>query len=126
LYAKKLYEMGYTPLIFQFPAEAIQEICKKKPDLVLTDLNMPEIDGLQLTREIRKKYSPQELPIIMITTQSDFVGGTEKTTGKPINDDTIKKLGVNRILHKPFTETDLSTAISSILAPKPDKRKAKL
>ncbi len=126
LYAKKLYEMGYTPLIFQFPAEAIQEICKKKPDLVLTDLNMPEIDGLQLTREIRKKYSQQELPIIMITTQSDFVGGTEKTTGKPINDDTIKKLGVTRILHKPFTEADLSTAISSILAPKPDKRKAKL
>ncbi len=123
LYTKQLYEMGYTPLVFQFPAKALKEINKQKPDLVLTDLNMPEIDGLQLTRELRKKYNQQELPIIMITTQSDFVGGTEKTTGKPINDEMIKKLGVNRILHKPFTETDLSSVISNTLAPKPDKIK---
>jgi HEAT repeat protein len=123
LYTKQLYEMGYTPLVFQFPAKALKEINKQKPDLVLTDLNMPEIDGLQLTRELRKKYNQQELPIIMITTQSDFVGGTEKITGKPINDEMIKKLGVNRILHKPFTETDLSSAISNTLAPKPGKIK---
>ncbi|RJP79015.1 MAG: response regulator [Desulfobacteraceae bacterium] len=116
LYSKKLHEMGYAPSVFQLPVKALQEINKQKPDLVLTDLNMPELDGLQLTKEIRRKYSQTELPIIMITTQSDFVGGTEKTTGKPINDRMIKQLGVNRILHKPFTEKDLAAAIAKALA----------
>ena len=116
LYSKKLHAMGYEPSVFQLPVKALQEIGIQKPDLVLTDLNMPEIDGLQLTKEIRRKYSQTELPIIMITTQSDFVGGTEKTTGKAINDEMIKRLGVNRILHKPFTDKDLAAAIEKALA----------
>jgi HEAT repeat protein/ActR/RegA family two-component response regulator len=116
LYQKKLHDMGYTPSVFQFPVKALQAIGKQKPDLVLTDLNMPAIDGLQLTKELRRKYNQQELPIIMITTQSDFVGRTKKTTGKPINEDIIKKLGVNRILHKPFTDKDLMNAITGALS----------
>ncbi|OQY50018.1 MAG: hypothetical protein B6230_07070 [Desulfobacteraceae bacterium 4572_89] len=76
LYQNKLTAMGYSPTLFQFPEEVLPAVAVSKPDLIITDLNMPKINGIQLTLEIRKKYSRQELPIIMITTQSDFVEAT--------------------------------------------------
>jgi len=118
LYKKLLHAMGYNPVLFQFPLEVVEAVNKKKPDLVLTDLNMPGINGLELVKKIRTKYSIKELPIIMITTQSDFVGGTRKEKATRIDDDVIKKFDVNKILHKPFTEKNLKLAISGIIGKK--------
>jgi len=38
------------------PKQAIIEILKYKPDIVLTDINMPELDGIELTKEIKNNY----------------------------------------------------------------------
>jgi len=73
LYENKITGFGYTPTSFILPEKAIRQIYESKPDLVITDLNMPQINGLQLARSVRKKYSSTELPIVMITTQSDVV-----------------------------------------------------
>ncbi|MCG8635926.1 MAG: response regulator, partial [Desulfobacterales bacterium] len=78
-------------------------------DLVITDLNMPNISGLELTREVRKKLTRQDLPILMITTQSDFV--EEKSGDVDVNDTILKKSGINRVLHKPFTDEDFKKSV---------------
>ncbi|MCD4675688.1 MAG: HEAT repeat domain-containing protein [Desulfobacula sp.] len=113
LYQNKLTALGFKPLTFDRPEDAIPQIIQKKPDLVITDLNMPNISGLELTREIRKKYTRQDIPILMITTQSDFV--EEKDGDIRIDDSVLTKSGINKILHKPFTDEDFQTVVGSFL-----------
>lgn len=115
LYKNKLTALGYKPLTFDRPEDAIPAILKEKPDLVITDLNMPNISGLELTREVRKKYTRQNMPILMITTQSDFV--EEKGGDFRVNDSVLTKSGINKVLHKPFTDEDFHKAIASFLKP---------
>jgi CheY-like chemotaxis protein len=100
-------------MTFDRPEDAIPQIIQKKPDLVITDLNMPNISGLELTREIRKKYTRQALPILMITTQSDFVEENERDI--KIDPSLLTKSGINKILHKPFTDEAFQEAVNSFL-----------
>ncbi|MBU1194980.1 MAG: HEAT repeat domain-containing protein [Proteobacteria bacterium] len=113
LYQNKLTALGFTPVTFDKPENAIPQIITKKPDLVITDLNMPNISGLELTREIRKKYTRQDIPILMITTQSDFV--EEKDGDIKINDSVLTKSGINKILHKPFTDEEFHKAVGQFI-----------
>ncbi len=115
LYQNKLSGMGLSCRIFHQPAAAVSEILKTRPDLVITDLNMPGMSGLELTREIRKKYGPKDLPILMITTQSDFV--EEKNGDISIDNALLTRSGINRILHKPFTDDAFKTAVRAHIAP---------
>ncbi|MCP3875077.1 MAG: response regulator [Desulfobacteraceae bacterium] len=113
LYQNKLTTLGFKPVTFYRPEDAIPKIIKEKPDLVITDLNMPNISGLELTREIRKKFNRQDLPIIMITTQSDFV--EEKEGDIRIDDSVLTKSGINTILHKPFTDEEFKKGILAFI-----------
>jgi len=112
IYKQKLHQMGYLPVVFEFPAKALESLETDKPDLLITDLNMPDINGLELTRRIRKIYDPSKLPIIMITTQSDFIGQTSKNR---LDSKKIKESGINRILNKPFKDEDLQQALNELL-----------
>ncbi len=113
LYQNKLTAIGYKPVTFNRPEDAIPQILEKKPDLIITDLNMPNISGIELTREIRKKFSRQDIPILMITTQSDFV--EEKDGDVSINDSILTKSGINKILHKPFTDKEFHNTVAIFL-----------
>lgn len=113
LYQNKLTALGFVPKTFSRPEDAIPEVIQSKPDLVITDLNMPNISGLELTREIRRKYTRQDVPILMITTQSDFV--EEKDGDIPIDDSVITKSGINKILHKPFTDEQFREAVNTFI-----------
>jgi len=104
IYKSTLHELGFEPVLFEFPASALEWLEKETPAMVLTDLNMPDITGIDLTREIRKKFSKEELPVVMVTTQSEF------------NDNkAAMEAGVNDILQKPFTAESLHKAISKCL-----------
>ncbi len=115
LYQNKLSALGFSPKAFNRPEDAIPEILAGNADLVITDLNMPNISGLELTCEIRKKFNRQDLPILMITTQSDFV--EEKNGDIDVNDSMLKKSGINKVLHKPFSDDDFKTSVFKFLTP---------
>lgn len=100
IYKATLHELGFEPVLFEFPAGALEWISREKPALVLTDLNMPEISGIELTEGIRKIYSPEELPVIMVTTQSDVQ-----------DHEAASAAGVNSVLIKPFNADSLRTAM---------------
>lgn len=73
--------------------------------MVLTDLNMPDITGVQLTEEIRKKYTGEELPVIMVTTQNEA------------NDnEAAQKAGINKIINKPFNAASLKQAMDEFIS----------
>lgn len=113
LYQNKLSVLGLVCETYHRPEEAVKRILSEKPDLVISDLNMPNISGLELTMEIRRKYPRAELPILMITTQSDFV--EEKKGKMNVNASLLKKTGINRILHKPFSDNDFKESVFNLL-----------
>jgi CheY-like chemotaxis protein/HEAT repeat protein len=101
IYRSVLHELGYETSLFEFPAEAVAAVSEHKPAVVLTDLNMPEVSGIELTRAMRQIYSKEDLPIIMVTTQNE------------VNDnEAAYQAGVNGILHKPFNAQSLGKALA--------------
>lgn len=101
IYKKTLYQLGYEAHLFEYPASALAQIQRVKPDIVFTDLNMPEITGIELTETLRTQYTKEDLPIVMVTTQSE---GQDH--------DAAHSAGVNMILHKPFTTEQLDEVIA--------------
>jgi len=70
LMAKQLGRRGYTVLEAESGFNALDMIVKDKIDLVLLDIRMPDMDGLEVLRRIRKNHSPLSLPVIMVTAET--------------------------------------------------------
>jgi CheY-like chemotaxis protein len=102
IYRSVLHNLGCDPVVFEFPAEAIEQIHNHKPDLIFTDLNMPDINGVELAKAVRQKYTKEQLPIIMVTTQNECQ-----------DNEAAIKAGVNAILNKPFNERMLREAMQA-------------
>ncbi len=100
IYRSSLHKLGYECKLFEFPETVLLQIEEDKPNLIFTDLNMPEYSGIDLTRLLREKYSKEELPIVMVTTQSDMQDKNAAT-----------EAGVNIVLNKPFKAEDLQNAL---------------
>lgn len=101
IYRSMLHNLGCDPQLFEFPAGALERLRKEKPDVILTDLNMPEITGIDFTRGVRQLYGKEELPVIMVTTQNEAQ-----------DNEAACAAGVNAILHKPFTEEQIAKALT--------------
>ena len=84
--------------------EALDIIKNIKLDLIISDINMPYMDGEKLLTNIREKYSSSSLPFIVISSNED-------------NDKFIKllKLGANDYLKKPFLKDELVVRVNNIL-----------
>lgn len=104
IFRSMLHALGYEPFIFIEPEAAVEEVLKLKPDAVLTDLNMPGITGIEVTRRIRQKYSKEEMPVIMVTTQNENQ-----------DNESAKAAGVNEIINKPFTKEEIGAALARYL-----------
>ena len=84
--------------------EALRLLNFVKPDLILTDLNMPDKDGFQLIQEVRRQGS--NIPIVVI---SGALGDSTTLQG-------AKLLGANDILRKPLSISELLMVIEGLLA----------
>lgn len=76
--------------------QALAALHSISPDLVITDINMPEMDGLALVREIRKLPSLGRTPVLILTTDSDDeakasarAAGATGWIGKPFDPDQL-------------------------------------
>ncbi|MCO7223465.1 hybrid sensor histidine kinase/response regulator [Pleionea sp. CnH1-48] len=84
--------------------EAIQSLKQWQPDLVLSDLELPRLNGLELTAHLRSQSSFKQLPVIMLTSRY-----TEKHRQH------AQKVGVNRYLTKPYVEDEVLSHIEQVL-----------
>lgn len=87
--------------------EALTLLDERIPDVVLLDVEMPRMDGYELTRHIRRSERLKNLPIIMITSRT---GAKHR--------DYATQLGVNRYLGKPYQESQLLDEIGALVGKK--------
>jgi chemosensory pili system protein ChpA (sensor histidine kinase/response regulator) len=85
--------------------EATQMLAKQRPDILLVDLEMPRMNGLELTHHVRHNPELQTLPIIMVTSRS-----TQK------HRDEAASAGVNSYFTKPFQDRELLAQVQALLA----------
>ncbi len=91
--AEFMQDLNYEVHTAKDGVEAIEVISKHHPSIVLTDLEMPRMNGLELTSHMRSNEDTKDIPIIMITSRT-----TEKHRQE------AKAIGVNEYLSKPYQE----------------------
>ena len=84
--------------------EALRILPREKVDLVITDINMPDINGLELVRFVRSNPQYRTTPLLIISTE-----GSDKDRQKGL------ALGANAYLIKPFQPEDLQRLVSELL-----------
>jgi chemosensory pili system protein ChpA (sensor histidine kinase/response regulator) len=95
---------GYTVMLAKDGVDALEQMQDRLPQLMLVDIEMPRMDGFDLTRNVRGDERTKEIPIIMITSRS-----ADKHRNYAL------QLGVNAYFGKPFQEDILLGAISGLL-----------
>ncbi|MDY0974305.1 Hpt domain-containing protein [Massilia sp. CFBP9012] len=95
---------GYRVQLAKDGVEALELIAQGAPDLMLVDIEMPRMDGYDLTRNVRGNEATRDIPIIMITS---------RTADKHRN--VALGLGVNAYYGKPYQESVLLAAIEGLL-----------
>jgi len=67
MYAKKLANDGYTVETAGDGAEAIKKLESYTPDLILLDIMMPELNGLEVLKTLKSKPATEKIPVILLT-----------------------------------------------------------
>ena len=98
---------GYQVVIAKDGVEALEQLIDVIPDVMLVDIEMPRLDGFDLTRNIRADDRLKGIPIIMITS---------RTADKHRN--YAFEIGVNHFLGKPFQEEELLQLIAGYVKEK--------
>src|SRR2546430_10215742 len=68
--ARRLARKGYEIALAENARQLLQRVEQEGVDLVLLDIEMPEISGLDALKTLREAYSPIELPVIMVTAKN--------------------------------------------------------
>ncbi len=71
LYEIVLEKEGFHTKVAKHGADAIEKIAQYQPDLVLLDIRMPYLNGIDVCRAVRERASKFELPIIVVTAYAD-------------------------------------------------------
>lgn len=85
-------------------ADALKVLESQKVSLILADINMPIMDGLQLLRKLKEEEQWKDLPVIMVTTE----GGQAKVMA-------AAELGAAGYIRKPFTADQIRHTLASFL-----------
>jgi len=102
LLQKKITEEGYEVFIAKDGEEGLKAMRETKPDLVLLDIVMPKMGGLEVMEEAQKEPELKKIPIIVIS-----------NSGQPVELDRAQKLGARDWLIK--TEFDPEEVIDKII-----------
>lgn len=103
-----LEDAGYSNFVLEDHApNAMQVLLREKPDVVLLDLNMPEVSGIEILAEIRKDQALKYLPVIILTSSTE-----------PEVKNKALELGATDFLAKPVDASELALRLRNTLAAK--------
>ena len=100
-----LDEIGVTNVTFAVDgADAISKINAAPPNLIISDINLPKVDGLKLLEAVRRYGPTAKMAFIVLTSNAD----------KSVFQHAVQ-LGVNNYLMKPFTADSLRSSIEAVV-----------
>lgn len=102
--AIKLRNNGFTVLTAENGQQAYTMACESKPDIVVTDFQMPVMSGLELIEKLRQTPETAHIPVIMLTAR-----------GFAIEDEQQKQLRVSACLSKPFSPREVLQTVEEVL-----------
>jgi two-component system alkaline phosphatase synthesis response regulator PhoP len=102
--AIKLRNNGYEVMTAANGAEAFELACDEKPDIIVTDFQMPVMTGLELLEKIRQNEATKDIPAILLTARSFAVEDEQK-----------QNLQISECLSKPFSPKELLRCIEDVL-----------
>lgn len=100
-----LLPQGYAVCSAKSGTDALESVERRRPDLIILDVMMPGMGGLEVARRLRDRFSLLDLPIIMVTARSrtrDVIAGFEN--------------GANDYVIKPFVKDELLARVATLLA----------
>lgn len=97
---------GYEGTSISNPLKALSLLFQLKPDLILCDISMPELDGYEICAMLRKSTVFRQTPIIMLTGRDGFIDRVR-----------ARMVGATDYLTKPFGEHELLTLIEKYIGP---------
>jgi two-component system phosphate regulon response regulator PhoB len=100
----ELKKHGYTPQVLNGSANTVRSLEQFKPDLVLLDVMLPEMDGFELCRRIRQSPQLGKVPVLFLTARSDEV---DRVLGLEIGGDDY--------MTKPFSPRELVARVKAHL-----------
>ncbi len=101
----KLKHAGYEVDTAADGEEGWQRMSERRPDFVVTDCQMPRLDGLGLIQRMREHAETRDIPALMLTAKGFELSREELTA----------KWNVITVLHKPFSPRELLQIVSSVL-----------
>ncbi|MEK6744350.1 MAG: response regulator [Nitrospirota bacterium] len=104
LVAFTIKDAGYDVLLAENGKDALEKMSRAKVDMVITDLNMPEMDGITFIRELRSKADYKFVPIVMLTTESQEA---KKQEGRAA--------GASGWIVKPFSPSQLMDVVKKFV-----------
>lgn len=104
LVAFTIKDAGYDVLLAENGRDALEKMSRTKIDMVITDLNMPEMDGITFIRELRGKADYKFVPIVMLTTESQEA---KKQEGRAA--------GASGWIVKPFSPSQLMDVVKKFV-----------
>ncbi len=99
-----LGKAGYTIVEAEDGAIGLAKAKAEKPDLIISDLNMPNMNGLEMARAIKGDESTKAIPIFMLTTEASADIAKEG-----------KEIGIMAWIVKPFVPEKLLAAVQKVL-----------
>lgn len=103
LVSKYLREAGYKVINATNGKEALQKASEQNPDIVVTDVVMPEMNGFELCRSLKKNPKTQKLPIVVCTSKNQEI---DRLWGM--------RQGADVYITKPFTQAEILQAVKSV------------
>lgn len=100
----KLEKGGYSVLQAADGQEALELCLAERPDLLITDYQMPGLSGLELCQQLRARPATRQLPVIMLTAR-----------GFDLDEAQTQELAITAIMSKPFSPAEVLQKASDIL-----------
>lgn len=104
LVAVNLKKNGFEPKVFSDGAKFLKYLSKQKPELVILDVMMPDMDGFEICKTLKKDNRYEDIPVVMLTAKSDE---TDKILGL--------EFGADDYITKPFSPKELVARVKAIL-----------
>ncbi|WP_390883229.1 response regulator [Kovacikia minuta] len=101
-----LGQNGYEIKAIANPLEALSLVFQLKPDLILCDIAMPELDGYEICAMLRKSTAFRQIPIVMLTGKDGFIDRVK-----------ARMVGATDYLTKPFGENELLMLVEKYIGP---------